>query len=185
MEAVKRWFVHDWQTLDNKIKSSIVEGVSVFLAMFDMPDVAKVFCPAAPHITDDPQAIILQAQIKRLKAEKDAAADKAGAAKPDADEAGAENAGAKKPQAAEIRYTCEGVTKKAQKPKTAKKPEPVKAAQPEPVKAAQPEPVKAAEAAWVVTEAEPDDKTPDPAAESDQAPTEEHGPDLAPPPADL
>ena len=150
VEAVKRWFVLDWQTLDNKIKSSIVEGVSVFLAMFDMPDVAKVFCPAAPHITDDPQAIILQAQIKRLKAEKDAAADKAGAAKPDADEAGAENAGAKKPQAAEIRYTCEGVTKKAQKPKTAKKPEPVKAA-------------------WVVTEAEPDDKTPDPAAESDQA----------------
>ena len=143
VEAVKRWFVHDWQALDNKIKSSIVEGVSVFLAMFDMPDVAKVFCPAAPHITDDPQAIILQAQIKRLKAEKDAAADKAGA----------ENAGAKKPQAAEIRYTCEVVTKKAQKPKTAKKPEPV----------------KAAEAAWVVTEAEPDDKTPDPAAESDQA----------------
>ena len=169
VEAVKRWFVHDWQALDNKIKSSIVEGVSVFLAMFDMPDVAKVFCPAAPHITDDPQAIILQAQIKRLKAEKDAAADKAGAAKPDADEAGAENAGAKKPQAAEIRYTCEGVTKKAQKSKTAKKPEPVKAAHPEPVKAAQPEPVKAAEAAWVVTEAEPDDKTPDPAAESDQA----------------
>ena len=153
VEAVKRWFVHDWQALDNKIKSSIVEGVSVFLAMFDMPDVAKVFCPAAPHITDDPQAIILQAQIKRLKAEKDAAADKAGAAKPDADEAGADEAGAKKPQAAEIRYTCEGVTKKAQKPKTAKKPEPV----------------KAAEAAWVVTEAEPDDKTPDPAAESDQA----------------
>ena len=155
VEAVKRWFVHDWQALDNKIKSSIVEGVSVFLAMFDMPDVAKVFCPAAPHITDDPQAIILQAQIKRLKAEKDAAADKAGAAKPDADEAGA-----KKPQAAEIRYTCEGVTKKAQKPKTAKKPEPVKAVQPEPV--------KAAEAAWVVTEAEPDDKTPDPSTETNQ-----------------
>ena len=77
MEAVKRWFVHDWQTLDNKIKSSIVEGVSVFLAMFDMPDVAKVFCPAAPHISDDPQAIILQAQLKRLKAEKDAAAEQA------------------------------------------------------------------------------------------------------------
>ena len=158
VEAIKRWFVHDWQNLDNKIKSSIVEGVSVFLAMFDMPDVAKVFCPAAPHITDDPQAIILQAQIKRLKAEKDAAADKAGAAEaaeaePEPDD--------KTPQAAEIRYTCEGVTKKAQKPKTAKKPEPVKAAHPEPV--------KAAEAAWVVTEAEPDDKTPDPAAESDQA----------------
>ena len=72
VEAVKRWFVHDWQTLDNKIRSSIVEGVSVFLAMFDMPDVAKVFCPVAPHISDDPQAIILQAAIKRAKAEKDA-----------------------------------------------------------------------------------------------------------------
>ena len=67
VEAVKRWFVHDWQALDNKIKSSIVEGVSVFLSMFDMPDVAKVFCPAAPHITDDPQAIILQAQSSGSK----------------------------------------------------------------------------------------------------------------------
>ena len=27
VEAVKRWFVNDWQMLDNKIKSSIVEGV--------------------------------------------------------------------------------------------------------------------------------------------------------------
>ena len=72
VEAVKRWFVHDWQTLDNKIRSSIVEGVSVFLAMFDMPDVAKVFCPVAPLISDDPQAIILQAAIKRARADKDA-----------------------------------------------------------------------------------------------------------------
>ena len=27
-----RWYVHDWNTLDNKIRSSIVEGVSVFLS---------------------------------------------------------------------------------------------------------------------------------------------------------
>ena len=46
--AVKRWFDNDWQKLDNKIKSSIVEGVSVFLSMFDMPDVAAVFCPPTP-----------------------------------------------------------------------------------------------------------------------------------------
>ena len=72
VEAVNRWFVHDWQNLDNKIKSSIVEGVSVFLAMFDMPDVAKVFCPVAPLTSDDPQAIILQAAIKRARADKDA-----------------------------------------------------------------------------------------------------------------
>ena len=167
VEAIKRWFVHDWQALDNKIKSSIVEGVSVFLSMFDMPDVAKVFCPAAPHITDDPQAIILQAQLKRLKAEKDAAAEKAEPeAEPEPDD--------KTSQAAEIRYTWGGEPKARKKPKTARKPVTVKAAEPEPV--------KAAEAAWVVTEAEPDDKTPDPAAESDQdeeeAPVTRHLPPI-------
>ena len=65
VEAVKRWFVNDWQTLDNKIKSSIVEGVSVFLAMFDMPDVAQVFCPDAPEIPDDPQVISVQAKAAK------------------------------------------------------------------------------------------------------------------------
>ena len=54
--AVKRWFDNDWQKLDNKIKSSIVEGVSVFLSMFDMPDVAAVFCPPPPEVSDDPKA---------------------------------------------------------------------------------------------------------------------------------
>ena len=169
VEAVKRWFVHDWQALDNKIKSSIVEGVSVFLSMFDMPDVAKVFCPAAPHITDDPQAIILQAQIKRLKAEKDAAADKAGAAKTGEAKAGeakagAGKAGAKKPKAAEIVYTWGGQPKAAKKPEPEPEPEPGAWAQPEP----QPEP-EAEPGAWA--QLEPDNKTPEPAAESDQAAT--------------
>ena len=48
VEAVNRWYVHDWNTLDNKIRSSIVEGVSVFLSMFDLPAVARVFCPPRP-----------------------------------------------------------------------------------------------------------------------------------------
>ena len=48
VEAVNRWYAHDWNTLDNKIRSSIVEGVSVFLSMFDLPAVARVFCPPAP-----------------------------------------------------------------------------------------------------------------------------------------
>ena len=154
VEAINRWFVHDWQALDNKIKSSIVEGVSVFLSMFDMPDVAKVFCPAAPLITDDPQAIILQAHIKRVKAEKDAAAEKAGAAE-----------------------KAEPEAVKAAQPEPEPNDKTPQAAQPEPddktPQAAEAEPVKAAEAAWVVTEAEPDDKTPDPSTESNQAPTEE------------
>ena len=60
--AVKRWYENDWQKLDNKIKSSIVEGVSVFLSMFDMPDVAGVFCPPAPKVADDPQDIAVRAK---------------------------------------------------------------------------------------------------------------------------
>ena len=72
VEAVKRWFVHDWQALDNKIKSSIVEGVSVFLALFDMPDVAKVFCPPAPEISADPQAISAKARAKAMRVKREA-----------------------------------------------------------------------------------------------------------------
>ena len=45
VEAVNRWYQHDWRMIDNKIRSSIVEGISVFLSIFDLPDVARVFCP--------------------------------------------------------------------------------------------------------------------------------------------
>ena len=200
VESIKRWFVHDWQALDNKIKSSIVEGVSVFLSMFDMPDVAKVFCPPAPHITDDPQAIILQAQIKRRKAEKDAEAEAppndaeaeappndAEAAPPpnDAEPAGADEAAAvaeavQKRHAGEIRYTWGGQQKQPPDP------EPMKTADPEPVKTAEapwtvtePEPLKATEAPWIVTE--PDDKTPDPVDQSNQIPAEDTA-SIKPPP---
>ena len=178
VESIKRWFVHDWQALDNKIKSSIVEGVSVFLSMFDMPDVAKVFCPPAPHITDDPQAIILQAQIKRRKAEKDAEAE---APPNDAEPAGADETAAvaeavQKRHAGEIRYTWGGSAKQPQNPEPVKaaNPQPVKAADPEPGKTADPDPGKTAEAPWIVTE--PDDKTPDPADESNQIPAGDTAP---------
>ena len=72
--AVKRWFENDWQKLDNKIKSSIVEGVSVFLSMFDMPDVAAVFCPPPPEVSDDPRRIGPKARAAML-AEKKAQAE--------------------------------------------------------------------------------------------------------------
>ena len=135
VEAVKRWFVHDWQTLDNKIKSSIVEGVSVFLAMFDMPDVAKVFCPVAPLTSDDPQAIILQAAIKRAKADKDA--KKAKHPEPEAEpeaqpEPEASEPKASKPKAAAgIVYTWGGQPKAA-KETAASKPDPEPEAAPDP-----------------------------------------------------
>ena len=74
--AVKRWFDNDWQKLDNKIKSSIVEGVSVFLSMFDMPDVAAVFCPPPPEVSDDPRRIGPKARAAMLaEAEKKAQAE--------------------------------------------------------------------------------------------------------------
>ena len=48
LEAVERWLEHDWQKLDAKLQTSVVEGVSSFLGIFDQPDVAQVFCPGKP-----------------------------------------------------------------------------------------------------------------------------------------
>ncbi len=48
LDAVRRWYRHDWLALDPKLRSSIVEGLSVFLSVFDLPDVAAVFCPPKP-----------------------------------------------------------------------------------------------------------------------------------------
>jgi type IV secretory system conjugative DNA transfer VirD4/TraG family protein len=46
LEAVKRWFNDDWSRIEPKLRTSIVEGVSVFLSLFDdNPKVKKVFCP--------------------------------------------------------------------------------------------------------------------------------------------
>ena len=52
--AVERWYLHDWMALDAKLRTSIVEGISVFLSLFDQPDVAGVFCPPPP--AEDPPA---------------------------------------------------------------------------------------------------------------------------------
>ena len=83
VEAVRRWYENDWQKLDNKIKSSIVEGVSVFLSMFDMPDVARVFCPPAPLVPDDPTAIAYQARLRVREAQEETEAQEAGADGPE------------------------------------------------------------------------------------------------------
>lgn len=45
-EAVKRWFYQDWARIEPKLRTSIIEGISVFLSLFDdNPDVKRVFCP--------------------------------------------------------------------------------------------------------------------------------------------
>jgi len=54
-EAVKRWFYQDWKRIDSRLRTSIVEGISVFLSLFDdNPAVKRVFCP--PKETYDPVA---------------------------------------------------------------------------------------------------------------------------------
>jgi len=46
LEAVKRWFEDDWQRIEPKLRTSIVEGISVFLSLFDdNPKVKRIFCP--------------------------------------------------------------------------------------------------------------------------------------------
>jgi hypothetical protein len=45
-EAVKRWFDDDWTRIEPKLRTSIVEGISVFLSLFDdNPRVKYTFCP--------------------------------------------------------------------------------------------------------------------------------------------
>jgi hypothetical protein len=45
-EAVKRWFEDDWMRIEPKLRTSIIEGVSVFLSLFDdNPRVKHTFCP--------------------------------------------------------------------------------------------------------------------------------------------
>src|SRR5262249_4530704 len=45
-EAVKRWFEDDWMRIEPKLRTSIVEGISVFLSLFDdNPRVKHTFCP--------------------------------------------------------------------------------------------------------------------------------------------
>ena len=48
LDAVERWYRHDWLQLDTKLRTSIVEGVSVFLSIFDLPDIARLFAPPSP-----------------------------------------------------------------------------------------------------------------------------------------
>ena len=46
LNAVRRWFNEDWKRIEPKLRTSIVEGISVFLSLFDdNPKVKRVFCP--------------------------------------------------------------------------------------------------------------------------------------------
>ena len=46
LDAIARWHTHSWLSLDHRLKASIVEGIVVFLSLFDEnPAVHRAFCP--------------------------------------------------------------------------------------------------------------------------------------------
>jgi hypothetical protein len=55
IEAVERWYVHGWSSLDARLRSNIKEGILVFLSLFDAdPAVQRAFCPPRAAYVDDP-----------------------------------------------------------------------------------------------------------------------------------
>jgi hypothetical protein len=55
VEAVRRWFHNDWMRIEQRLRTSIVEGISFFLSLFDdNPALKRVFCP--PKECFDPEA---------------------------------------------------------------------------------------------------------------------------------
>jgi hypothetical protein len=58
LDSVKRWYNGDWKNLDKKLQSSIVEGISVFLSLFDdNPRVKRTFCPPAELYREAPAPV--------------------------------------------------------------------------------------------------------------------------------
>jgi hypothetical protein len=52
---VERWYLHGWSRLDGRLRSSITEGVVVFLSLFDdSPAVHRAFCPPRSAYAEDP-----------------------------------------------------------------------------------------------------------------------------------
>jgi len=55
LDAVERWYHHGWSRLDNRLRSSITEGVVVFLSLFDdNPAIHRTFCPERSTYLKDP-----------------------------------------------------------------------------------------------------------------------------------
>ena len=84
LQTVVTWHRHDWGQMDARLRSSNVEGVSVFLSLFDQPDVADAFCPpksayregrphrgrwALPPVADALECGEVLARIPRMDAE--------------------------------------------------------------------------------------------------------------------
>jgi hypothetical protein len=64
-DAVDRWYWEHWKHLRPDIKTSVVQGIAVFLSLFDTdPQVKRVFCPPkelyqGKSVTNDPSANVM------------------------------------------------------------------------------------------------------------------------------
>jgi hypothetical protein len=57
LDAVERWYLSGWSRLDPRLRSSITEGVIVFLSLFDdNPAVHRAFCPPRAAYAEEPKA---------------------------------------------------------------------------------------------------------------------------------
>src|SRR3990170_2825172 len=56
LDAVDRWFTYGWRKLDHRLRSSITEGIVVFLSLFDEnPAVYRTFCPPRSAYMSEPK----------------------------------------------------------------------------------------------------------------------------------
>jgi hypothetical protein len=64
-ESVQYWYWEHWKFFRSEVKTSIVQGIAVFLSLFETdPDVRRVFCPPkelydGKPCADDPRGIVL------------------------------------------------------------------------------------------------------------------------------
>ena len=52
LASVELWLEKDWKRLAEQTKTNVVKGLSVFLSMFDLPDIKAKFCPPCPVRTE-------------------------------------------------------------------------------------------------------------------------------------
>ena len=64
-ESVNYWYWEHWKFFRNEVKTSIIQGIAVFLSLFDAdPDVSRIFCPPkelyeGKRVESDPKGRVL------------------------------------------------------------------------------------------------------------------------------
>jgi hypothetical protein len=75
-ESVNYWYWEHWKFFRNEVKTSIIQGIAVFLSLFDAdPDVRRVFCPPrdlyeGKSVESDPKGRVLAPFSELIEAGK-------------------------------------------------------------------------------------------------------------------